>query len=182
MGYQLDLERKKLIPNDPPYYEMRAGCGPRHIRFHPNGRLAYVINELESSITALDYDSVGGSFSLIETVSTLPEDFQGESTCAELCIAPKGNYLYGSNRGHDSLAIFAIDEATGRLSLVAHQSTHGKTPRNFTIDPSGTFLLVANQDSDNIVTFRIEHSSGLLDYVEQVTGIHKPVYLKIIAL
>jgi 6-phosphogluconolactonase len=180
MSYRLDLEENKLIPNDPPYFEMTPGCGPRHLRFHPNGRLAYVINELDSSITALNYDSAGGTFSLIETVSALPQDYQDESYCAELCIAPKGNFLYGSNRGHDSLAIFAIDETTGRLSLIAHQSTYGKNPRNFAIDPSDTFLLVANQDSDNIVTFRIDHSSGHLEYVEQINGIHKPVCLKMI--
>ena len=182
ISYRLDLEGKKLIPHDPPYFEMLPGCGPRHIRFHPNGRLAYVINELDSTITALHYDSAAGTFSLIETISTLPEDFQGESYCAELCIAPKGNFLYGSNRGHDSLAIFAIDEHTGRLSLVAHQSTFGKTPRNFAIDPSGTFLLVANQDSNNIVTFRMNHSTGHLEYVEQIQGLHKPVCLKMIFL
>jgi 6-phosphogluconolactonase len=182
MGYRLDLGGNQLIPHVPPYFEMPPGCGPRHIRFHPDGGLAYVINELDSTITALNYDSAGGSFSMIETVSTLPEDYQGESFCAELCIAPKGNFLYGSNRGHDSLAIFAIDETAGRLSLVAHQSTHGKTPRNFAIDPSGTFLLVANQDSDNIVTFHIDPSSGFLEYVEQITDIHKPVCLKMITL
>jgi 6-phosphogluconolactonase len=182
MSYRLDLEGRKLIPNDPLYFEMPPGCGPRHLRFHPNGRLAYVINELDSSITVLNYDSAAGVFSLIETVSTLPENFQGESYCAELCIAPKGNFLYGSNRGHDSLAIFAIDETTGRLSLVAHQSTYGKTPRNFAIDPSGTFLLVANQDSDNIITFRVNHSTGKLEFIEQKAGIHKPVYLKMISM
>ncbi|MFN2237029.1 MAG: lactonase family protein [Anaerolineales bacterium] len=182
MSYRLDLETKKMIPNDPPYFGMTPGCGPRHLRFHPNGHLAYIINELDSTITALHYDNEGGTFSLIETVSTLPEDFKGESYCAELCIAQKGNFLYGSNRGHDSLAIFAIDDATGRLSYVAHQNTYGKNPRNFVIDPSDQYLLVANQDSDNIVTFRIDHSSGRLTYVEQMKGIHKPVCLKTIVL
>jgi 6-phosphogluconolactonase len=180
MSYRLDFERKQLITNNTPYLEMPPGSGPRHLRFHQNGRFAYIINELNSSITALNYDEREGAFEIIETVSTLPQDYQGESYCAELCIAPEGNFLYGSNRGHDSLAIFAIDEMNGRLSLVAHQSTYGLNPRNFAIDPNGTFLLVANQDSDNIVTFRINHKTGVLDFIGEKTGVSKPVCLKMI--
>jgi 6-phosphogluconolactonase len=180
MSYLLDLKGKKLIPNERPYLELPPGSGPRHLTFHPNGRFAYVINELNSTITALAYDDTNGTFTIIHTVSTLPQDFKSESYSAEICVAPSGKFLYGSNRGHDSLAIFAVDEGTGRLTAISYQTTYGKTPRNFTIDPSGTFLLAANQDSNNIVTFRINHTTGLLDYVGQKTGVSKPVCLKMI--
>ena len=182
MSYQLDMEGKQLIPNQTPYLEMPPGSGPRHLTFHQNGRFAYVINELNSSITALAYDDAHGIFSIIQTLSTLPIDFQGESYCAEICVAPSGKFLYGSNRGHDSLAIFSIDAETGRLTAVSHQTTYGKNPRNFAIDPSGTFLLAANQDSNNIVTFRINQTTGYLDFVEQKTDVPRPVCLKMITL
>jgi 6-phosphogluconolactonase len=182
MGYQLDFEGNRLAPNEVPFLEIPAGSGPRHLAFHPNGRFAYVINELNSTINALRYDVSVGTFSILQTVSTLPEDFNGENSCADIHLTPSGKFLYGSNRGHDSLAIFAVDSETGLLSSVSHQSTHGNTPRNFTIDPTGTFLLAANQDSDNIVTFRIDHDTGLLDFVEQNTDVHKPVCLRIMAL
>jgi 6-phosphogluconolactonase len=182
MSYRLDIDGKRLIPNKTPYLELPPGSGPRHLTFHQNGRFAYLINELNSTITALNYDDAHGTFTIIHTVSTLPIDFQGESHCAEICIATSGQFLYGSNRGHDSLAIFAIDEETGRLTAVSHQTTYGKTPRNFAIDPSGTFLLAANQDSNNIVTFRINHTTGQLDFIEQNLDIPKPVCLKMIVL
>jgi 6-phosphogluconolactonase len=180
MSYRLDNENEQLIPNDPPYFELAPGSGPRHIKFHPNGQFVYVINELDSTITALTYNDTQGTFSFIETVSTLPQGYQGESYCAEICIAPSGKFLYGSNRGHDSLAIFSIVEATGRLTAVSHQATLGKTPRNFAIDPSGAFLLVANQDSNNIVTFRMDHNTGLLEFVAEETKVTKPVCLRMI--
>ncbi len=182
MSYQLDIEGKQLVPNEIPYLEMPPGSGPRHLAFHQNGLYAYVINELNSTITALAYDDTQGTFTIIQTISTLPIDFQGESYCAEICVAPTGKYLYGSNRGHDSLAIFAIDQETGQLTAISHQKTYGKNPRNFAIDPSGTFLLAANQDSNNIVTFRINHTTGQLDYVEQKTDVPTPVCLKMIVL
>ena len=103
-----------------------------------------------------------GIFGEIETVSTLPDDFDGESTCADIHVAPSGRFVYGSNRGHDSIAMFAIDEATGRLTSLGNESTQGQTPRNFTIDPSGTWLLAANQDTNTIVTFRINPQTGHL--------------------
>jgi len=182
MSYQLDIEGKQLVPNETPYLDLPRGSGPRHLVFHQNGRFAYVINELNSTITALAYDEANGMFTIIHTISTLPEDFKGESQCAEICIAPSGNFLYGSNRGHDSLAIFAIDEDTGGVSTVGYQSTNGKTPRNFSIDPSGTFLLVANQDSNNIVTFRINPNTGTLQFIDKKSNIPKPVCLRMINL
>jgi 6-phosphogluconolactonase len=182
MSYRLDMEGKQLIPNETPFLEMPPGSGPRHLTFHPNGRLAYVINELDSTITALSYDDTNGTFSIIHTVSTLPMDFDGESFCAEICIAPSGEFLYGSNRGHDSLAIFSIDVENGQLTTVSHQSTHGKNPRNFVIDQSGTLLLVANQDSNNIVTFRITPTTGELELIDQIADVSRPVCLKMITL
>ena len=180
MSYRLKRADEQLIPNETPYLELPPGSGPRHLTFHQNGHVAYVINELNSTIMTLDYDESHGRLAVIDTVSTLPEDFSGESYCAEIRVAPSGNFLYCSNRGHDSLAIFSIDQDTGRLSIVAHQTTHGRTPRNFAIDPGGTYLLAANQDSNNIVTFRINHSTGQLTLVNQTTDVPSPVCLRMV--
>lgn len=180
MSYRLNREGKRLIPNETPYLELPPGSGPRHLTFHPNGRFAYVINELNSTVMALGYDENHGTLAIIDGISTLPEDFQGENSCAEICITPSGNFLYGSNRGHDSLAIYSIDQDTGQLSIVSHQTTCGRTPRNFAIDPSGTFLLVANQASNNIVIFRINHNTGLLTFVDHIIDVPTPVCLRMI--
>lgn len=180
MSYRLNHEGKRLVPNEPPYLGLPPGSGPRHLTFHQNGRFAYVINELNSTIMTLEYEELHGTFTVIDTVSTLPDEFRGESYCAEICIAPSGNFLYGSNRGHDSLAIFSIDQDTGRLSIVSHQTTHGRTPRNFAIDPGGTFLLAANQDSNNIVTFRINQRTGQLTLVDQTADVPSPVCLRMV--
>jgi 6-phosphogluconolactonase len=180
MSYRLNREGKRLIPNETPYLELPPGSGPRHLTFHPNGRFAYVINELNSMIMPLSYDDNHGTLSIIDGISTLPEVFQGENSCAEICITPSGNFLYGSNRGHDSLVIYSINQDSGRLSIVSHQTTYGRTPRNFAIDPSGTFLLVANQASNNIVIFRINHNTGLLTFVDQVIDVPTPVCLRMI--
>lgn len=182
MSYRLDLENGKLIPNEVPFVELPPGSGPRHLTFHENGRFAYLISELNSTITALNYDAKQGTLSIIHTVSTLPADFDGESHCAEVRVSPSGKFLYGSNRGHDSLAIFAIDAESGRLTAVSHQSTLGKTPRNFNFDPSGRFLLAANQDSSTIVTFLIDQETGLLEPTGQVANVPTPVCLKMIVL
>jgi 6-phosphogluconolactonase len=132
-----------------------AGAGPRHFAFHPNGRFAYIIDELASQVDAFAYDAPHGRLAAIQSISTLPPGFQGSNTGAEIQVHPSGKFLYGSNRGHDSIAIFAIDPRTGKLSPLGHESTQGKMPRYFGIDPSGAFLLTANQASDNIVLFRI---------------------------
>ena len=113
------------------------GSGPRHFAFHPTGRFAYVINELASTITAFWYDAENGSLSTVQTISTLPKDFKGENTTAEIVVHPSGKYVYGSNRGHDSIAMFSVDAATGRLTAMGHEPTQGHTPRNFSIDPTG---------------------------------------------
>jgi 6-phosphogluconolactonase len=160
--YKLDVLAGKLIPNEVPFVRTHPGAGPRHFAFHPNNRYGYVINEIDSTITSFTYDADKGALNEIQSISTLPADFKGASSCADIHIAPSGKFLYGSNRGHDSIAIFAIDEATGKLTLVAHQSTLGKTPRNFALDPSGKFLVAANQDTSNAVVFNVDQQTGRL--------------------
>lgn len=180
--YRFDAGSGKLIPNEAPWAVVKPGAGPRHLVFHPNSRFAYLINELDSTIAAYQYDPDKGQLRDIQTISTLPEDFQGFSTCADLQVSPSGKFLYGSNRGHDSIAIYQIDPATGRLSCIGHASTGGKTPRNFAIDPAGNFLLAANQDSDTIVTFRIDSQAGKLHPTGQVIEVPTPVCVKIISM
>ena len=171
MVYRFDPRVGKLRPASQSSASLQPGAGPRHLTLHPSGRYAYVINELDSTMSGFRYDSRNGSLKLIETVSTLPRDFSGRSYCADVHVSPSGKFLYGSNRGHDSIVTFAINESTGRLTYVENVSTKGKWPRNFTIDPTGRFLLVANQYSDSVVTFRIDPKTGrLLDagYIEEV--------------
>ena len=155
---------------------MAPGAGPRHFSFHPRGRVAYAINEIASSITALAYDAASGDLTEIHTVSTLPDDFAGTSHCADIHVHPNGRFVYGSNRGHDSIAIFAVG-GDGRLEAVGHESTQGSTPRNFALDPSGSLLLAANQQSDNIVTFRVDPDSGKLQPTGHTAAVPSPVCL-----
>jgi 6-phosphogluconolactonase len=178
--YRLDLDRGLLSPNQPAWATVPAGAGPRHLAFHPNGRVAYVINEMGCTVTVFSYDAERGSFEALETVSTLPEGFVADSsiTTAEVQVHPSGKFLYGSNRGHHSIAVFSIDPATGKLSAVSHTSTEGKTPRNFGIDPTGAYLLAANQDSDNVVLFRIDPATGKLTFTGQSVSIPMPVCVK----
>jgi 6-phosphogluconolactonase len=178
--YRYNAVRGTLVPNTPPSVSVAPGSGPRHFAFHPSGRAAYVINEMASTVTAFRCDPHSGRLQAIQTVSTLPRDFTGSSTTAEVQVHPSGRFLYGSNRGHDSIAIFAIDSATGRLTPVGHQSTQGKTPRNFGIDPTGRFLLAANQDSDSLVVFRIDQETGRLTPTGQVVPVPMPVCVKMV--
>ena len=180
MAYRFEAEGGRLVPNDPPFTLERAGAGPRHFDFHPDGRHAYVINELDSTITAFDYDPDRGALSPIHTVSTLPEGFDGATTCADIHVSPDGGSVYGSNRGHDSIARFSVDEDTGRLTPTGHTPTQGKVPRNFGIDPTGTFLLAANQESDTIVTFRIDRASGDLVPTGHAARVSMPVCVRIV--
>ncbi|MEX0713682.1 MAG: lactonase family protein, partial [Pirellulales bacterium] len=161
--YRFDAASAKLVPNNPPSASVADGAGPRHFAFHPSGRWAYVINELASTVTALAYDADRGVLEPTQTISTLPEDYTPASYTAEVQVHPSGKFVYGSNRGHDSIAIFSVDADTGRLKSRGQQPTGGKTPRNFSIDPTGSYLLAANQESDNIVVFRIEPASGELE-------------------
>jgi 6-phosphogluconolactonase len=160
--YRFDETSGKLTPNDPAFVAIAPGSGPRHVRFHPNGRWVYLINEIASTIVALAWDSAHGTLTPFQTSTTLPAGFTGTSTCAELEIHPGGKFLYGSNRGHDSLAVFAIDQDTGRLTPVEQVSSGGKTPRNFAFDPTGRWIVLTNQDSSNAVVFRVDATSGHL--------------------
>ncbi len=161
--YRFDAEKGKLTADDPPYGVVKAGSGPRHIAFHPNGRWAYVISEIGNIITTFDWDGDKGSFHELQTVSTLPKDFKGENTTAEVVVHPKGRYVYGSNRGHDSIAVYAVDPGKGVLTAIEDVPTLGKEPRNFALDPTGAYLFAANQNSNTIVVFKVNPSNGLLD-------------------
>lgn len=178
--YGIDVDNGRLTPHDPPFAKLHDGAGPRHLAFHPSSPIVYVINELDSTITTCRWDLVSGTLEPRQTVSTLPEGFDGDNTCADVHVNPSGTFLYGSNRGHDSIAIFAIDPIDGRLTPAGHQSTLGEEPRNFAIDPTGRFLLVANQNSDTIVTFRIDEMSGALLEMGQVTSAPTVVCLRFV--
>jgi 6-phosphogluconolactonase len=160
--YRFDEKNGSLRPNDPPFAPVTPGSGPRHVKFHPNGRWAYLISEMGSTVTAFDWDPANGALREFQTVSTLPADFKGASACAEIEVHPSGRFLYASNRGHDSLAVFTIDPDTGRLALLQHVSTQGKTPRNFAFDVTGDWLICTNHDSNNAVVFRVDGTTGRL--------------------
>jgi len=160
--YRLDPSLSMLSAGDPPFSPIKPGSGPRHLAFSPDGRFIYVLNELSSTLTCGSYDTSTGELKEIQTVSTLPENFHGQNTCAELQIQPAGKFLYASNRGHDSIAIFALDSSSGKASSVQHQSTKGKTPRHFSLDPTGRWLLAENQDSDSVVVFAVDSQTGKL--------------------
>ncbi|MDX2034887.1 MAG: lactonase family protein [Blastocatellia bacterium] len=177
MIYKVDAKGAKLQMHG--FAPTRPAAGPRHFDFHPSGKFAYVINELDSTITAFAYDKAKGTLTDLQTVSTLPEGFKGASYCADIHVHPSGRFLYGSNRGHDSIVAFLIGN-DGKLSILNHAPVGGKWPRNFGIDPAGNFLLVANQNTDNVVTFRIDPKTGWLKPTGQSTEIPMPVCLKFI--
>ena len=176
--YRFDAANGTLAPNATPFASVAPGSGPRHFAFHPNGRYAYVINEMKSTVTGFTYDKEAGTLKEIETISTLPETFTGENSTAEVQVHPSGKFLYGSNRGHNSIVIYAIDADTGKLTLIGHEPTQGKTPRNFGIDPTGAYLLAANQDTDTVVVFRINAQTGKLSPTGQTLDIPTPVCVK----
>lgn len=176
--YKLNSRTGKLTPNGTPFAEVNPGGGPRHFTFHPTGRYAYVINELQSTVTGFSYDSARGRLVEFQTISTLPEGFEGTNSTAEVQAHPSGKFLYGSNRGHNSIAVFAVNSGTGELTLVEQESTQGSTPRNFGIDPSGKFLLAANQATNNVVVFSINQQTGELDPTGHEIKIPTPVCVK----
>ena len=176
--YRFDPAAGKLTPNDPPAAVIAPGSGPRHFAFHPTGRFAYLINEMASTITVFWYDAENGSLSTVQTISTLPKGFKGENTTAEIVVHPSGKYVYGSNRGHDSIAIFSVDAASGHLTAIGHEPTQGHTPRNFSIDPTGTYLLAANLDSNTVTVFHLDPATGRLKATGQKVQIHKPSCMK----
>ena len=178
MHYKLNKATGQLEVANPAFTAVEAGTGPRHFTFHPNGKYAYVIQELSSQITA--FTVKGMVLEKIETVSTLPIDNTIDNTTADIHISPDGKFLYGSNRGHNSLAIYSINQKNGSLGYIENQSIMGKTPRNFTIDPTGNYILVANQDSNNITIFKRNKSTGKLKPTGKEIKISRPVCLKMI--
>lgn len=172
--YTLDTARGKLVPADPPSVATRPGAGPRHVDFHPGKPYAYVLNELDSTITTYRLDPDRGGLGPLQVITTLPPAFTGHSTTSEIEVAASGRIVYASNRGHDSLAIFAVDEATGVLTSVGWEPTQGKTPRFFAIYPTGNLLYAANQHSDTIVTFRVDQASGRLTPTGQIVKTGSP--------
>lgn len=158
--YKLDAGAGTITANDPAFAQLPPGSGPRHFAFHPSGKYAFVNNEMTSTISSFAYDADKGTLTLIETLTTLPAGFEGNNSTAETVVHPSGKFVYVSNRGHDSVAIYGFDAATGKLTPAGHQSTGGKTPRNFNIDPSGKFMLAANQTTGNVVVFAIDPETG----------------------
>ncbi|MBL8642773.1 MAG: lactonase family protein [Rhodospirillaceae bacterium] len=172
--YAIDASRKKLVQAAPPA-EMREGAGPRHIAFHPGGAFAYVINELDSTLVACRFDAATGALAPFQLVSSLPDTFTGNSRAAEIEVSPDGRFVYASNRGFDSIGVYAIDAKTGRVTPVGWQPSGGKTPRFFALDPAGNFLFAANEDSDAIVSFAIDKQRGLLKPTGETVATGSPV-------
>jgi len=178
LAYRFDGKRGTLAPNDPAFTAVKPGAGPRDMAFRPDGRFAYVANELDSTVTALAYDANGGTLKALQTVSTLPPDFQGSNSIAEVAVDPSGKWLYVSNRGHDSVALFEIDQKQGTLRYVDALRSGGRTPRHFGIEPSGKHLIVANQNSNTVLVTRIDPASGRLTPSSVLATVPSPVFVK----
>ncbi|MET0401059.1 MAG: lactonase family protein [Cystobacter sp.] len=174
--FRFDGAQGRLTAGSPAAVSTVAGAGPRHFAFHPNGRFVFLINELNSTLTSFAYEPTQGTLTAVRTVSTLPSGYTGASYCAEVRVSPDGRFVYGSNRGHDSIVVFAVD-AQGALSLVQHVSTQGKWPRDFILDPTGTYLLVANQNSHNIVSFQRDATTGRLTPLNSSLSLRSPTSL-----
>ncbi len=173
--YRFDSAKGTLTPNDPPSAAVPPGTGPRHFAFDPSGKFAYAIEEMGSSLTAFSYDAARGVLHPLETLSTVPKDYKGYNDCAELMVHPSGKFLYGSNRGHNSITVFSIDPVTGTPTPVQYVPTGGKTPRGFGIDPTGSYLIAANQDTNSLVVFRIDAKTGRLTPTGQKLDVQSPV-------
>ncbi len=176
--YRVNTTTGALTPAAQPFAKVTEGSGPRHMAFHPNGRFAYVNSEMGSLVTAFSYDAQNGALKEIQVNSTIPAGFTEENNSAEIGVHPNGRFLYVSNRGHDSIAVFGVNGATGMLTFVEHTPTQGKIPRNFAIDPTGKFLFVANQETDNIVQYRIDQKTGRLTPTGEVVEVDAPVSLE----
>jgi 6-phosphogluconolactonase len=183
--YRFDAAKGTLAPNEPPgqkFAKLDDGAGPRHFAFHPSGKFAYVVSEMRSSVTAFSYDGGVGAFRPLQTISTLPKGFAGHNDDAEVEIDPTGRFLYASNRGHDSIAVFAVDADKGTLTPVEDIATGGKEPRAFEIDPKGTLLFAANQKSDNIAVFKIDAKTGRLTKTAKMLEVGAPVCVKFVSV
>ncbi|HTX71709.1 MAG TPA: lactonase family protein [Rectinemataceae bacterium] len=179
VAYGWDSGKGRLERRDAMCFKSRAGSGPRHLALHPSLPVAYIVNELDSSVSLLSWKGDGSAPRELQTISTLPTGFTGSSACADLHVSPSGDFLYASNRGHDSIAIFRIRSGSGGLEAVGHCPTGGRTPRSFDIDPSGTILAAANQDSDSVVVFRIDAERGTLEATGEELSVPTPVCVRI---
>ena len=171
----LDAAAAKLTPSDPTFATVPPGSGPRHLVFSRDGKFVYVINEMASTITVFSYAATNAAMAAVQTIFTLPKEYAANHACAEIALHPNGKFLYGSNRGHDSIAVFAVNRQTGRLTFAEHQSTLGRTPRHFAIDPSGRWLLAENQASNSVVVFAIDPDTGKLKSTGQTVSLGSPV-------
>jgi 6-phosphogluconolactonase len=180
--YKFDSSNGSLRPNDPPFSKLDPGSGPRHFVLGPRGKFAYVISEMKSTVTAFSNDAKTGTLHPVQIVSALPKGFTAQNDDAEIEIHPSGKFLYASNRGSDTITVFAVDPGKGTLTPVEYASTQGKIPRSFEIDPTGKFLFAENQKSDNIVVFRIDAKSGHLTPTGQVLDVGSPVCLKFLKI
>jgi 6-phosphogluconolactonase len=171
--YRFDAAKGTLEPHGAAPLE--PGSGPRHLAFHPTGKYVYAINELLSTVTSFSYDAEKGVLTPFQTISALPDGFSGTSWTAEVAVSPDGRFVYGSNRGDDSLAVFRVDGATGRLTAAGHAPVGGKTPRHFTIDPTGRFILVGHQGSGTIAVLRLDPATGMPTPVGAPVKVDKPV-------
>ncbi len=175
MVYRFNEKTGKLTPADHRFFATAPGAGPRHLTFTKEGDKAFVVNELNSTLTYLRYDAANGILTELQTISTLPVDFTGDNTCADVHIHPNGLFVYASNRGHDSIAVFSINSSSGKIKLIQNQPIKGKTPRNFAIHSSGRFLIAANQNSNSITVFSINPDSGRLSDTGKSIQVNKPV-------
>ena len=180
--YKFDGKKGTLTENLPSAAEVKAGSGPRHFAFHPKDKQAFVINELANTLTVLEYNDKNGGLIPAQTLSTLPEDFKGTSYTAEVVVHPSGKFVYGSNRGHNSIAIFARNSQPGSWKFVGTQAKGIKTPRNFNIDPTGKYLIVANQDWDSLIVFKIDQKTGELELTETKVDVPMPVCVRFMPL
>jgi 6-phosphogluconolactonase len=179
--YGFDSSKGIFTPMLTGFAKVKPGSGPRHLAFHPNGKFAYVLSEMESSVTVFSYQAKNGTFTSLQTISALPKDYSGPKEGAEIAVHPSGKFLYTSNRGHDSIAVFTIDEKKGTLKSLGQVLTGGKTPRHFAIDPSGAYLLAENQESNNIVIFHIDAATGSLTPTGQTVDVPSPVCITFVA-
>jgi 6-phosphogluconolactonase len=182
MVYKFDAGKGTLTANDPAYAKVDAGAGPRHFALHPSGKFAYVVAEMQSTVNVFSNDAKTGTLHRLQTISTLPKGFTGANDDAEIQVHPSGKFLYASNRGHDSIAVFAIDADKGTLTAVEDTSTQGKIPRSFEIDPTGAFLFAENEKSDKIVVFRIDQKTGRLMPTGQALDVASPVCVKFLKI
>jgi 6-phosphogluconolactonase len=181
MSYRFNSADGSLTPNTPPFTEVEGGSGPRHFAFAPSGKFAYLLNEMGSRVTAFSYNAQNGTLKELQNISTLTPDFKGENNSAEIQVGSKGRFLYASNRGDDSIAVFSINPSSGTLTKVQRASTGGSIPRNFALDPAGTHLLAANQKSDNVVVFKVDSQNGELSPTGETVNISAPVCIQFVA-